>query len=44
MEFLGIQISEVVFKERISSRNFCEIFIVDVRDKTCVMKVVGDTS
>ncbi|KAK2768402.1 hypothetical protein FQN54_000257 [Arachnomyces sp. PD_36] len=37
--FSGVKISEVVFRERLSKRKFCAIFLVDVRGKTCVMKV-----
>ncbi|PGH11055.1 hypothetical protein AJ79_05097 [Helicocarpus griseus UAMH5409] len=39
MELTGVDISEVAFNKRISKREFCEIFLVTVRNLTCVMKV-----
>lgn len=41
MEFTGVEVSEIAFEERLSSRDFCEIFRVVIRGKTCAMKVVS---
>lgn len=41
MEFSDINISEVIFKKQLVEREFCVIFLVEFRGKTCAMKVVG---
>ncbi|KAL1985871.1 hypothetical protein VTN96DRAFT_7249 [Rasamsonia emersonii] len=42
MEFNNIQPSEITFKQKLFSSQFSVIFLVDVRGKTCVMKVDHD--
>ncbi|KKZ64681.1 hypothetical protein EMCG_01369 [[Emmonsia] crescens] len=39
MEFLHINVSEIVFKDQLEQRKFCVIFLVELRGGTCVMKV-----
>ncbi|KAK2810895.1 hypothetical protein FQN50_002486 [Emmonsiellopsis sp. PD_5] len=39
MEFSDIDISEIVFKEQLADRKYCLILLVELRGKTCVMKV-----
>ncbi|EFQ97006.1 serine/threonine protein kinase [Nannizzia gypsea CBS 118893] len=39
MEFPDLRISEVVFKETLSIREYCALFIVEIRGLVCVMKV-----
>jgi hypothetical protein len=41
MEFTDVNVSEIIFKERLAKGEFCMIFLAIVRGKTCVMKVVG---
>ncbi|OAX81628.1 hypothetical protein ACJ72_04027 [Emergomyces africanus] len=42
MDFTDIDPSEVTFKRNLFSSEFSEIFLVDIRNKTCVMKVHHD--
>ncbi|KAK2786399.1 hypothetical protein FQN52_007856 [Onygenales sp. PD_12] len=39
MEFSDIEVSEIVFKEQLADRKYCLILLVELRGRTCVMKV-----
>jgi hypothetical protein len=41
-ELPDVEPSEISFKEKLSSAKASEIFLVVIRGKTCVMKVVGE--
>lgn len=41
MEFTDVDVAEIIFKERLAKRDYCVIFLVVIRGKTCVMKVVS---
>lgn len=41
MEFTNVDVPEIIFKEQLAKREFCMIFLVVIRCKTCVMKVVS---
>jgi hypothetical protein len=43
MEFTNVKLTEIIFRERLAERDYCVIFLVVIRGKTCVMKVVGWT-
>lgn len=42
MDFPDVKVSEITFQEQLSSREFCVIFLVTIRGRTYVMKVVGE--
>lgn len=42
MEFSGVEIAEVIVKERLASNEFSDVFRVIIRDNVCVMKVVSE--
>lgn len=41
MELTNVHISEVAFKERLAKTDYSVVFLVFIRDRTCVMKVVS---
>lgn len=41
MKFTDVDVAEIVFKERLAKRDYCVVFLVVVRGKSCVMKVVS---
>lgn len=43
MEFTDVDVTEIVFKERLAKQEYCMIFLVIIRGKTCVMRLVGKT-
>lgn len=41
MEITGVEPHEVIFKEVLKRSEFSVVFLVVIRDTTCVMKVVS---
>jgi hypothetical protein len=41
MEFKHVNECEIIFKDVIAERKYCQVFPVSLRGKTCVMKVVS---
>lgn len=41
MEFTDVDVTEIIFQERLAKRDYCMVFLVVIRGKACVMKVVG---
>lgn len=44
VEFKDVTESEIIFKKQLAKREYCVVFLVIIRDKICVMKVVGARS
>lgn len=44
VDFSDVKPSEITFKQKLFSSRFSEIFLVDIRNRTCVMKVVWNCS
>ncbi|OJD27502.1 hypothetical protein ACJ73_01115 [Blastomyces percursus] len=39
MKFTNVKVAEIIFQERLAKRDYCVVFLVVIRGKTCVMKV-----
>ncbi|OAX78608.1 hypothetical protein ACJ72_07083 [Emergomyces africanus] len=39
MEFTDVDVTEIIFQERLAKRDYCMVFLVVIRGKACVMKV-----
>jgi hypothetical protein len=41
MELDNVDVSEIIFKEQISKREYCVVYLVTIRGRACAMKVVS---
>ncbi|OAX82016.1 hypothetical protein ACJ72_03641 [Emergomyces africanus] len=41
--FTDVDVTEIIFQERLAKRTYCMVFLVVIRSKTCVMKVPWDS-
>ena len=41
MELMDVDLTEIIFQERLAKRAYCIIFLVKIRGADYVMKVVG---